>query len=128
MEFRSESPASTTSVEVVEDVSDFYNQLSLYIQPSITEGFGIEVLEAMAHARPVLCSDGAGARDVVPAAMWFVRGDVADLAGALDTEKSMSGKQPDYLTNLGNSCREWASYYTWDKIRVHYQDLWRSVF
>lgn len=44
-----------------EDVGAFYNSLDLYIQPSITEGFGIEVVEALASCVPVLCSTEAGA-------------------------------------------------------------------
>ena len=49
----------------IENLEDFYSNISLYVQPSCTEGFGLEVLESMAHARPVLCSRGAGAVDVV---------------------------------------------------------------
>jgi len=37
----------------VENLVDFYKQISVYIQPSITEGFGITPLEAMAYGRPV---------------------------------------------------------------------------
>src|ERR1700738_49777 len=40
----------------VDKVADFYNSISLYVQPSWTEGFGCEVLEAQAHGRAVLCS------------------------------------------------------------------------
>jgi len=49
----------------VDDIADVYNNCRLYVQPSASEGFGIEVLEAMAHGRPVVCSKGAGAVDVV---------------------------------------------------------------
>lgn len=55
----------------VEDPREIYDALCVYVQPSATEGFGCEVVEARAHGRPVICSDGAGARDfanhVVPA-------------------------------------------------------------
>lgn len=43
--------------------SDLYNKCTVYIQPSTTEGFGCEVVEALAHGRPVICSEGAGAVD-----------------------------------------------------------------
>lgn len=39
--------------------------LSLLIHPSVTEGFGITVLEAMAHARPVAVSRGAGVSELI---------------------------------------------------------------
>lgn len=45
----------------VPDTTAFYNRLSVYVQPSVTEGFGIEIIEALAHGRPVIASEGAGA-------------------------------------------------------------------
>ena len=48
-----------------ENINDFYDSLSVYVQPSVTEGFGIEVLEAMSRGRHVVCSKGAGASDLV---------------------------------------------------------------
>jgi glycosyltransferase involved in cell wall biosynthesis len=49
----------------VNNISDFYNSISIYCQPSATEGFSLEVLEAMSYGRPVICSDGAGAADAI---------------------------------------------------------------
>ena len=43
----------------IKDVSDFYDNISLYIQPSVSEGFGIEVLEAMCMEDHVICSEGS---------------------------------------------------------------------
>ncbi len=42
-----------------------YQGASLYIQPSITEGFGLPVLEAMMRGVPVISSDGGALREVV---------------------------------------------------------------
>lgn len=109
----------------VKDPSDFYNSISLYVQPSATEGFGIEVLEAMAHGRLVLCSDGAGAVDVVREAgvgsLVYAR-NAAHLADLIDAAKSNWR-----LDQLGLQSRERASLYTWDKIRQRYVDLWRGL-
>lgn len=48
----------------VKDKTDFYDSLSVYVQPSATEGFGIEVSEALDRGIPVLCSEGAGACEI----------------------------------------------------------------
>ena len=45
----------------VAEPRDLYDACTLYVQPSCSEAFGCEVIEARAHGRPVVCSDGAGA-------------------------------------------------------------------
>ena len=107
----------------LDNVSDFYDGISLYVQPSVTEGFGCEVLEAMAHGRPVLCSRGAGAADLVPEGWRFAPGNVDELAGKINDVKVRGD-----VTGLG--CPRWrdiAEGYTWPKIRTRYQALWRSL-
>ncbi len=110
----------------VDKIEDFFNRISLYVQPSITEGFGIEILEAMAHGRPVICSLGAGAADVVCPCYGqekFEAGNVDQLASIIDwhyrhrleSEKS------------GVFGRMHADSYTWAKIRNRYKALWKEL-
>ncbi len=47
------------------DVSDFYKQLDIYVQPSFSEGLPNSVLEAMHAGRAVLATDIGGNRDLV---------------------------------------------------------------
>lgn len=105
----------------VKEINDFYNAISLYVQPSVTEGFGIEVLEALAHGKPVLCSQGAGAADCIPGTLRFPVGDEATLAQMIDEWKR--GTAPA----LPVSPRELASEYTWDKIRARYVQTWKEI-
>jgi len=110
----------------VEYLPDFYNQISCYVQPSITEGFGIEVLEALAHGRPVLCSDGAGAADVVPGEDWiFTAGDVDALAAKINWAKNLlsRGAALSWLETL----RMEAWPYQWPFVRERYKQLWNSL-
>jgi glycosyltransferase involved in cell wall biosynthesis len=50
---------------LVADVSGFYKQLDIYVQPSFAEGLPNSVLEAMHAGRPVLATDIGGNRDLV---------------------------------------------------------------
>lgn len=100
-------------------VSDFYNQISVYVQPSVTEGFGIEVLEAMAYGRPVLCSRGAGAADLVPEENRFYARDIISLKKAILLEKDTVNDQ--------NTWKEIASKYTWEIVKERYKALWRKL-
>ena len=58
-------PFGVFSQEHVDNVGKMYNSCSVYVQPSVTEGFGIPVLEAMAYARPVIVTEGAGVYELV---------------------------------------------------------------
>lgn len=55
-----------------EDLSAFYSQASLYVFPSLYEGFGLPPLEAMAYSCPVLSSDQASLPEILSdAAAYF---------------------------------------------------------
>ncbi len=110
----------------VDDPGDFYNKISLYVQPSVTEGFGMEVLEAMAHSRPVVCSEGAGAVDIVTpdAGARVPAGDADALAGEI--ERMRSGG-PQGLLDAGRAGRREAEKYSWDEIRGRYKRAWSEL-
>lgn len=103
----------------VEDISHFYNRLSLYVQPSASEGFGCEILEAMAHNRPVIASRGAGASYLVPEYCTVRACDHRELANKIDEVRRM------YRENVPSDLwRETARKYTWDKVRAMYVEAW----
>lgn len=103
------------------NISDFYNRISLYVQPSATEGWGCEVAEAMAHGRVAVCSYGAGAVDMATSKCKAC--DVDDLCKWIDAYKT----QPKMLVERGEMSRAIAQDYTWDKIRARYQQLWTEM-
>ncbi|MBA7685159.1 N-acetylgalactosamine-N,N'-diacetylbacillosaminyl-diphospho-undecaprenol 4-alpha-N-acetylgalactosaminyltransferase [subsurface metagenome] len=55
-----------------EDLSWLYSQAELFVFPSLFEGFGIPVLEAMAHGAPVVSSNVASLPEVVGDAALLV--------------------------------------------------------
>lgn len=106
----------------VDDASDFYNRIDVLVQPSASEGFGCEVLEALAHGRPVICSDGAGAADVVIDGWVVPARDAGTLAGKIERTLGMPN-----LAEVGAICRRRAADFTWDKIKQRYVDVWRGL-
>ena len=109
----------------VENVGDFYDDISLYVQPSASEGFGLEILEAMAHGRPVLASTGAGASDLLTYSKndsRFASCDANLLAAYIDQVR----KHWD-LEFVSRENRRLAENYTWDKIRARYVEAWKEL-
>ncbi len=110
----------------IDKVKDFYSSISCYCQPSVSEGFGIEVLEAMAHGRPVICSQGAGASCIVDenvSGMLFKTRDVDDLARTID----LYYRDSICKEESGEPSWRIASNYTWDKMKVKYQEVWKEL-
>jgi glycosyltransferase involved in cell wall biosynthesis len=108
----------------VPDAYDFYNQLSVYVQPSVSEGFGIEVAEAMSCGRPVIVSTGAGAASLLdpmpggaPSAQLVPPANVIELMANLAAMYNGRGA----LEGLGLLNREIAQRLTWDKMEAQYE-------
>jgi glycosyltransferase involved in cell wall biosynthesis len=97
----------------VRSPSLLYNTVSQYVQPTATEGFRIEVLEAQAHGRPVICSAGAGAAEL--ASLAIPARDSEGLAAAIHAAMQVP---------LGLSS---VAHLTWPRIRERYKQLWREV-
>jgi hypothetical protein len=91
-----------------------------------SEGFGIEVLEAMAHGRPVVCSRSAGAQDVLrdcSAGLIVNPRDAEAIAGGIDNYKCKP-----ISSEWGGKCAvEWSEYYLWSDIHSRYQTVWREL-
>jgi glycosyltransferase involved in cell wall biosynthesis len=65
-------------------LQDLYRRSRAVLVPSLMEGFGIPVLEAMASGTPVIASDATSLPEVGgPAASYFNPHDVADMAATL---------------------------------------------
>jgi glycosyltransferase involved in cell wall biosynthesis len=109
----------------VPDAYQFYNQLSVYVQPSVSEGFGIEVPEAMACGRPVVVSTGAGAASLLPAVTESGAPNV-QLVRPASVEDLMMNLAAIYngrgaLEELGLRNRGVAERLTWDKVEAKYE-------
>jgi glycosyltransferase involved in cell wall biosynthesis len=113
----------------VDNVDEIYDTCTLYVQPSATEGFGIEVLEAMSRGRPVLCSTGAGACDVVRhlADQVVPARDARALADRIDSLRAeFAWRRPQFESRAENAV-EIAQRYAWASIRDRYVALWRAL-
>lgn len=110
----------------IPDISPFYKNCSVYVQPTVTEGFGITVFEAMSYGRPVIVTEGAGVSE------WVEDGKEGFVVPIRDAE-AIRDKLLYYYNNLsevermGRNARKRAEDFSWDKIRQGYKQLYKSV-
>ena len=95
-----------------EELESLYRRASLFAFPSLDEGFGIPVLEAMARGLPVLSSNCSAIPEVA--------GDAALLVDPQEAEAIAAGlnrliRDGDLRAELSQRGRERSGNYTWER-------------
>lgn len=107
------------------DLPIVYNLASLFVYPTLYEGFGLPALEAMACGTPVVTSDVASLPEIVGEAGILVPpGDQQALSQALQEVLGNQGLQ-DRLATKGP---ERASQFTWERTARQTLQVYQHVF
>ncbi len=98
----------------VQDIVKTYQNSSIFVFPSIEDGFGLVILEAMACGLPVILSENTGAKDVVR------EGKDGFIVPIRDVEKIKEKiryfyDNPEEIKRMGNNARERVESYTWKR-------------
>lgn len=110
-----ESSTRRDAIEVLgyisaEQLDDLYRRASIFAFPSLDEGFGMPVLEAMAHGVPVVTSQCSALTEVAGDAALLVNpqdtGSIADALGRLAND-------PALRADLANRGLERARMFSW---------------
>jgi Glycosyltransferase len=63
------------------DIQRYYSEAQIYVLSSRWEGFGLVLLEAMAHGLPIISSDLPTSREILgDFGLFFANGDAHDMA------------------------------------------------
>jgi len=99
---------------------------SVYVHPSVSEGYGITVPEAMSYGKVVVASTGTGSSMLIEDGVngfTFKPRDVEALAARID-DLHLNFK--DYV-DVGKKARETVWSITWDKVKGQYRKLYEEI-
>ncbi len=107
-----------------DDLSLLYSAAAVFAYPSLAEGFGLPVIEAMACGTPVITSNASSLPEVAGDAAWLIDPlDTSDLRGALE-ELLLN---PDHRKRLRARGRKRAATFTWAETARRTLDLYRRL-
>ncbi|RGJ28889.1 glycosyltransferase family 1 protein [Fusobacterium varium] len=102
-----------------------YKMAKLFIFPSLYEGFGMPVLEAMASGTPVITSNNSSLTEVVGEAGILVNPDsVEEISKAI--AKILDGEE-DYINDLIAKGKEQAKKFTWENSTKLLEDIYEMM-
>lgn len=105
-------------------LQQFYKRASVFVYPSLYEGFGIPPLEAMALSCPVVCSNTSSIPEVVgDAAELFNPVDCDHIAAAIETVV-YSAERTEQLKALGKTR---SKLFSWEKCAYETRQVYQAL-
>lgn len=108
---------------LTDNIIKYYALSDIVVLPSISEAFGMTVLEGMACGLPVVTSSAAGCSSLVKTGEnGFVFRDPGELSGMLNVLKDK-----DIRTRIGINARKTALTNTWESTAQRYETLYYDI-
>ena len=101
-----------------------YRGATALVYPSLAEGFGLPIVEAMALGCPVITSDRSSMKEIAEGAAYLV--DPEDVR-AIRSSLLHLAKEPKRREDLAAAGRERAARYTWEATGRRLFDLLREL-
>ena len=100
-------------------LDEVYGKASVFVHPSLADGFGLSVAEAMASGLPVIVTRTTGAADWVRDGVNGFLVEPGDVDGLCDRLR-WCHQNADRLPEMGRAARETAAEYTFERFRRTY--------
>jgi glycosyltransferase involved in cell wall biosynthesis len=95
------------------ELPELYRTADVFLFPSLWEGFGIPVLEAMSAGVPVVCSDLSSLPEIGGEYAWYC--DPYDPQSIADAIAAVLTADRDTLHRRLCDARRWAAEFTWSR-------------
>lgn len=110
--------------DALEDLSAIYSGATCYVQPSIYEGFGLPVIEAMACRTPVVSTHTSSLIEVGGENVVFTGTDAQEIAQGI--KEVLSWSKTKRIEKI-RSAYKWSQTFSWDKTAKETAQIYRSL-
>jgi len=107
-----------------EELNELYRRATLFVSLSAYEGFGLPIVEAMAHGCPVLVADNSSQAEVAGDGAFLIHDTSPDSIAERLTELLADR---DELARRGEAARERAAELSWTRTARNTADVWREA-
>ena len=101
----------------------YYKHCEAFLFPSYAEGFGLPVIEAMYHGKPVFISDKTSLPEVGGDAAYYFK----NFEPAYMRQVFKEGMKEYVLTNPSEKIKQQAAKFKWDKCAAEYIDVYKQL-
>lgn len=108
-----------------QELADAYSGAALFCYPSLEEGFGLPVLEAMSLGTPVVTSNGSCLPEIAGGCARLV--DPQSEAEIESAMREILGWTDARRTDFVAKARAWAERFTWEAAARAYLEIYREV-
>lgn len=113
-----------TGVVSEEEKTWLYRNCEAFLFPSVAEGFGLPVIEAMSYGKPVFCSNMTSLPEIGgPHAYYFSNFDALHMADVVN--KGLEDYHRDSQKEI--EIKKWASRFSWEGAAKEYLRIYRSL-
>lgn len=123
-----ENFGASSRIKITGPVSDeekawYYQNCTAFLFPSLAEGFGLPVLEAMAFGKPVFLSDKTSLPEIGGnQAFYFENFDPANMQSVFK-----NGMEEFEKKQMANGCIARAAQFSWDNTALNYLELYHEL-
>lgn len=107
-----------------DELANLYRRATLFVSLSAYEGFGLPIVEAMAHGCPVLVADNSSQAEVAGPGAFLIHEPSPDAIAARLTEVLADR---DELARRGDAARARAAELSWFETARKTADVWREA-
>ncbi len=102
----------------------YYNNCYAFAFPSVAEGFGLPVAEAMSVGKPLFLSDKAALPEIGGNVAFYFR----DFSGSLMQETFAAGMRRYQQFDMQHEIIQKGKEYCWEQAAKEYWNIYRSLY